>query len=102
MLPVSLPTEKCCILYISLPIGQGHHDIESPDRSAALYTHLNQLVKVIMTYTVLDTAGCQRQPKPHIPGRLDIVKTQVVTGPNLNIWASTNIIIYTSYFPDTR
>ena len=35
-------------------------------------------------------------------GRLDIVKRQVVTGPNLNIWASANIIICTSYFPGTR
>ena len=35
-------------------------------------------------------------------GRLDIVKRQVVTGPNLNIWVSTNIILYTSYVPDTR
>ena len=35
-------------------------------------------------------------------GLLDIVKRQVVTGPNLNIWASTNIILYKSYFPGTR
>ena len=35
-------------------------------------------------------------------GRLDIVKRQVVTGPNLNISTSTNIILYTSYFPGTR
>jgi hypothetical protein len=35
-------------------------------------------------------------------GRLDIVKRQVVTGPNLNIWASTNIILYTSYLPGIR
>jgi hypothetical protein len=35
-------------------------------------------------------------------GQLDIVKRQVVTGPNLNIWESTNIILYTFYFPGTR
>ena len=68
MLPVSLPCLEPNVASISAhrevlhsihisTSGQGHHDIESPDRSAALYTHLNQLVEVIMTYVVLDTAG---------------------------------------------
>jgi len=42
--------------------------------------------------TVLDTAG------RHGFWRLDIVKRQVVSGPNLNIWASTNIILYTKMY----
>jgi hypothetical protein len=52
----------------------------------------------------ISSAGHSRSPTgtKTTYGRLDIVKRQVVTGPNLNIWASTNIIIYTSYFPGTR
>jgi len=74
MLPVSLPTEKCCTLYISLPIGHGHHDIESPDRSAALNTHLNQLVEVIMIYREPRDKCCPLYiPVPVSQGHNDIV-----------------------------
>jgi hypothetical protein len=66
--------------------------------------HVNQYLPLMKHMAVLDTAGrlVAATATKTTYGRLDIVKRQVVTGPNLNIWSSTNIILYTSYFPGTR
>ena len=64
--------------------------------------HCDPLSFIIMLQCWIQPVAWSPMATKTTYGRLDIVKRQVVTGPNLNIWASTNIILYTSYFPGTR